>query len=211
MISIEEEGKSIDEAVEAGLRKLGLGREYVNIEIINTGNKGILGIVATKPAKVKLTLTDSGERVFIVKDLIDSILNYMKINVNIVFKDEDGAVVVDMEGEESNLLIGKTGRTLESLQYIISRILKKKTQDRVRAHIDIEGYMQRKKEKLENMALKLAEKAKNTREAVGIENLSPADRRIVHLALQNYSGIKTTSTGEGPLRKVLIIPTDGKD
>lgn len=211
MISIEEEGKSIDEAVEAGLRKLGLGREYVNTEILNTGNKGILGIVATKPAKVKLTLTDSGERVFIVKDLIDNILNYMKINVNIVFKDEDDAVVADMEGEESNLLIGKMGRTLESLQYIISRILKKKTQDRVRAHIDIERYVQRKKEKLENMALRLAEKAKNTREAVGIENLSPADRRIVHLALQNYSGIKTTSTGEGPLRKVLIIPTDSKD
>ena len=114
---------------------------------------------------------------------------------------------LDIRGESSALLIGRRGQTLEALQHMVGRIVA----DRVGADppqpvVDVEGYRRRRVRTLEDMALRLGEKAKRSRTTQEMEALNAADRRIVHMALKDDPWLTTRSLGQGPLRRLLIVP-----
>ena len=114
---------------------------------------------------------------------------------------------LDIRGESSALLIGRRGQTLEALQHLVGRIVA----DRVGADppqpvVDVEGYRVRRVRTLEDMALRLGEKAKRSRETQELESLNAADRRIVHMALKDDPWLTTRSLGQGPYRRLLIVP-----
>ncbi|MBW1798825.1 MAG: KH domain-containing protein [Deltaproteobacteria bacterium] len=118
----------------------------------------------------------------------------------------DGTIALDIEGDKSGLLIGRKGRTLDALQFIVNKIVNKTLQKRVQVVVDSENYRQRRKEFLVQMALKMGDKANKTRKPVSTNLLNPHERRIVHMALRDDERLETRSRGEGLLKKVIIMP-----
>ncbi len=115
-------------------------------------------------------------------------------------------VLYNIEGGNSAVLIGKRGQTLEAIQYLVDKIVNKKSEERIRVQIDVEGYLETRKESLESLALRLAEKAKKTGRPSTISQMTAHDRRIVHLALREDKGVRTQSMGDGYYRRLVIFP-----
>jgi len=116
-------------------------------------------------------------------------------------------IILQIKAADSGLLIGRKGQTLEALQYLVERIAgERQASDGPHIIVDIEDYRERRRKSLEDMALRLGEKAKRQRKTVTVDALSAADRRIIHAALQDDPWVTTKSLGQGSYRRLLIIP-----
>ena len=136
---------------------------------------------------------------------LKDVLGTMGMDVQITSSiDEEGALNINMEGDNMGILIGKRGQTLDSLQYLTNRIANKSQEDYVRVKLDTENYRQRRKETLENLAKNIAYKVKRTKKAVSLEPMNPYERRVIHSALQGDKYVSTHSEGEEPYRRVVI-------
>ena len=118
--------------------------------------------------------------------------------------DEEGALSINMEGDNMGILIGKRGQTLDSLQYLANRVANKMQDGYVRVKLDTEDYRRRRKETLENLAKNIASKVKRTRRTVSLEPMNPYERRIIHSALQADPAVSTHGEGEEPYRRVVV-------
>ncbi len=118
--------------------------------------------------------------------------------------DEEGALFINMEGDDMGILIGKRGQTLDSLQYLTNRVANKMQEGYVRVKLDTEDYRRRRKETLENLAKNISSKVKRTRRTVSLEPMNPYERRIIHSALQSDPAVSTHSEGEEPYRRVVV-------
>lgn len=118
--------------------------------------------------------------------------------------DEEGALSINMEGDDMGILIGKRGQTLDSLQYLTNRVANKMQDGYVRVKLDTEDYRRRRKETLENLAKNISSKVKRTRRTVSLEPMNPYERRIIHSALQSDPAVSTHSEGEEPYRRVVV-------
>lgn len=121
---------------------------------------------------------------------------------------EPGVMAVAVTGDDGGLLIGRRGQTLDALEYLLNRMVSRDG-EMVRVTLDVERYRERRQEYLESLARRLAHKARQSGCVVTLNPMSPRDRRIVHLALQDETTVSTRSEGEGHYRKVLILPSDG--
>src|SRR4030095_15282261 len=142
------------------------------------------------------------------KEVLAEILNLMGISaeVELRVREKTDETVVEIRAENSGLLIGRKGQTLEALQYLVSRIAGERGgMEGPHIVVDIENYRQRRRKALEDMALRLGEKAKRQRKTVTVDALSAADRRIIHAALQDDPWVSTKSLGQGAYRRLLII------
>ena len=138
------------------------------------------------------------------KFLVD-VLKTMDMEVSIETSiDEDGALYIEMSGDNMGILIGKRGQTLDSLQYLTNRVANKMQDGYVRVKLDTENYRARRKETLEGLAKNIAHKVKRTKRAVSLEPMNPYERRIIHSALQGDKYVSTHSEGEEPYRKVVV-------
>ncbi len=111
-----------------------------------------------------------------------------------------------VNGGNAGVLIGKRGQTLDAIQTIVEKVVNKRNQNRIRVLVDIEGYLETRRENLENMAIRLAEKAKKIGKPISLGQMNAYDRRVVHIALKDFPGVLTRSRGEGSLRKLVIFP-----
>lgn len=118
--------------------------------------------------------------------------------------DEEGALAIEMSGDNMGILIGKRGQTLDSLQYLTNRVANKSQDGYVRVKLDTEDYRKRRKQTLENLAKNIAYKVKRSRKPISLEPMNPYERRIIHSALQNDRFVTTYSEGEEPYRNVVI-------
>jgi spoIIIJ-associated protein len=143
----------------------------------------------------------------VAKEVLEELLGMMGFEAN-VLKDVSGdKVTLSIEaGEDSSILIGKRGKNLNGLQYIVNRITARKDENSRPVTIDIEGYRERRKDSLEAMARRLAGKSKSSGRPVETEPLSAAERRLIHMALKDDEGVQTQSRGEGPYKNVVIRP-----
>ena len=136
---------------------------------------------------------------------LKDVLKSMDMEVTLTSEiDEDGALSINMEGENMGILIGKRGQTLDSLQYLTNRVANKMQEGYVRVKLDTENYRARRKETLENLAKNIAHKVKRTKKAVSLEPMNPYERRIIHSALQGDKYVSTHSEGEEPYRRVVV-------
>ena len=136
---------------------------------------------------------------------LKDVLKSMDMEVTLTSEiDEDGALSINMEGENMGILIGKRGQTLDSLQYLTNRVANKMQDGYVRVKLDTENYRARRKETLENLAKNIAHKVKRTKRSVSLEPMNPYERRIIHSALQADKYISTHSEGEEPYRRVVV-------
>ena len=214
MQDFEFEGKTTEEAIENACRQLKLTKDDIDVEIIEPGSAGIFGLVGGRRAKVKVTTT--GEKpepveeingVVIAKNALEKILTLIPMKgTTVSAAQNDGTIALNIEGDTSGLLIGRKGRTLDALQFIVNKIVNKALEKRTQVVVDSENYRQRRRESLIQMALRLGEKANNIGKPVVTNLLNPHDRRIVHMALRDVASLDTKSRGDGILKKILIIP-----
>ena len=139
------------------------------------------------------------------EEFLTNVLKAMDMEVEIKTSiDEEGALCIEMNGDNMGILIGKRGQTLDSLQYLTNRVANKAQDGYVRVKLDTEDYRRRRKETLENLAKNIAHKVKRTRRSVFLEPMNPYERRIIHSALQGDRSVTTHSEGEEPYRRVVV-------
>lgn len=139
------------------------------------------------------------------EEFLTNVLKAMDMEVEIKTSiDEEGALCIEMNGDNMGILIGKRGQTLDSLQYLTNRVANKAQDGYVRVKLDTEDYRRRRKETLENLARGIAYKVKKTRKPVVLEPMNPYERRIIHSALQGNKFVETVSEGEEPYRHVVV-------
>ncbi len=132
----------------------------------------------------------------------------MVVDIKVTENKEEKTMDIELSGEEMGVLIGKRGQTLDSLQYLVSLVVNKYSDEYVRVKIDTENYRERRKETLENLARNIAYKVKRTRKTVALEPMNPYERRVIHSALQNDRYVTTHSEGEEPYRRVVVTLKD---
>jgi spoIIIJ-associated protein len=140
------------------------------------------------------------------KETLENILERIPVDSTVNAEHTDGKIALTIVGDKSGLLIGRRGKTLDALQFIVNRAVNKTLEKKIRVVVDSENYRQRRRESLTQMALKIGDKAKRIMKPISTNPMNPHDRRIVHLALKEDEKLDTRSRGEGLLKKVVIIP-----
>lgn len=206
MKAIEQEGKTVNEAIEKALKKLGITEEEAKIEILDEGNKGLFGLVGSKPAKVKVTVERKVSKAAL--EVVDKILTLMNVEAKTEVKNGKNSTIVNIESSDSRILIGKRGQTLNSLQYIVNLLINKDRKNQVwgRVIIDTENYRDRRENILSALANRIADKVDRTKREFRLEPMNAQERRIIHAALQDHRYVTTKSTGEGVNRRVVVVP-----
>lgn len=203
--TIEKTGKTVQDAILAALTELKLSEEEVDIEIIDEGTKGLFGIIGSKVAKIKASVKEvENNRCDMASDFLYTILNNMDIDAEISVTEDEENIVVDINGDDIGIIIGRRGETMDSLQYLTSLVVNKGYQDYKRVILNIENYRQKREETLVKLANRLAEKVVKYKKPVTLEPMNPYERRIIHSSLQGHKYVETYSTGEEPKRKVVI-------
>ena len=269
--------KTVDEAVEEGLKKLGLSRAEAVIRVIEQPSSGLFGLFNKKDAVVEVGAAGSetedvtetagdmtsaaagdmtsaaagaadgeeetvsaaeepGENVMggdteevltakkekrgreetpfsaeeqeeaaeEAKRFLTGVFKGMKMEVQLEKMVNEERILFNLHGEGLGILIGKHGQTLDALQYLTNLAANKNFRHHYFVLLDVEDYRQRRRQTLESLAYRLADKAKRTGEEIRLEPMSAGDRRMIHLALQNDSAVSTESDGEAPYRCVVI-------
>jgi spoIIIJ-associated protein len=147
-----------------------------------------------------------GETAERAKTILEGILAHMELHCPVSAQETEDRIVLNISGNGDGLLIGRRGQNLDALQYIVNKAVHKSGNGRKMIVVDTESYRQRREESLTELAAKIGEKVKKTRKAVTLNYLNAHNRRIIHLALQEDSGLTTKSRGEGEYRKIIIVP-----
>ncbi|HWQ04935.1 MAG TPA: RNA-binding cell elongation regulator Jag/EloR [Longilinea sp.] len=245
---------TVDEAVARGLNQLGIAREMVDVEVLDTGSRGLFGL-GSRQARIRLSIKTTDSRpesqpassetpvkpvskpanrpvekpVKPVKEtevsvpgdphaldsanaVVSELLEKMSIKASVSSSyvqgdgDEDNPMVmVEVQGDDLSILIGRRSETLNALQYIASLIVCKEVGRWVPLTIDIQGYRLRRERQLRQMARRMAEQAIHTGRRQVLEPMPANERRIIHLELRDHPAVLTESTGEEPNRKVTIV------
>ena len=201
---IEVTAKTVNDAITEACQKLVVTSDKLDYIVVEEGSSGFLGI-GSKPAviKAKVKCSSVPER---AKEFLDEVFNAMNmvVKLDVKYDEENKNLNIDLSGDEMGILIGKRGQTLDSLQYLVSLVVNKGSEEYSRVKVDTEDYRKRRKETLENLAKNIAYKVKRTKRSVSLEPMNPYERRVIHSALQNDKYVTTHSEGEEPFRRVVV-------
>ncbi|MCI9627300.1 MAG: protein jag [Clostridia bacterium] len=201
--SIEKNAKSVELAVQEALNELGITQDEAEIEVLDEGAKGFLGLGA-KDAMVRVTKKAFDAEQLAVEFLTD-VTKAMGLDVTFdTERTDENTLKVEMSGDKMGLLIGKRGDTLNALQYLTGLAVNKQTEEYTKINLDTENYRAKRQDVLVKLAKKLAATVVRTGKNITLEPMSPNERRIIHYTLQNNNKVKTYSVGDEPNRKVVI-------
>jgi len=223
--SLEASGRTVAEATEKALDELGADPDQVAIEVLSQGSRGLLGL-GGEQARVRVTVVDTTEypeedaeeespesreeTSKVAADVLSELLRHMGIQATVVVRepsaDRSAPVVLDVQGDDLGILIGRQGDTLRDLQYITKLIASRKLQRWVSIVVDVAGYKIRRERLLTELAERMAERVVADGRPLTLEPMPAHERRIVHMALRNHKQVTTESMGEGQRRKVVISP-----
>ena len=203
MNTIEKSAKTVELAVEEALKALSVARDEVDVEVIDAGSKGFIGLRA-KPARVKVTVKYNP--IQIAEHFLKEMGAAMNIAVDVKSSLSEKQLEITLSGDSMGILIGKRGQTLDALQYLVSLAVNKGTAPYLNVVVDSENYRKRRREILEQLAINLAKKVKSTKRPVTLEPMNTFERRIIHSALQGDRQISTHSEGTEPFRNIVIAP-----
>ena len=187
----EEYGRTVEEAIRKGLETLKVSREDVKIVVIDEPTNGMLGILSSKMAKVRLTVEKkvNAEQVEKTVEKVSS---------------EEGKVLIKIACDKSSHLIGYKGKTIEAIQSTINSILQKQEEEYAKVFVEVNDYKNKKEERLKELARRMAKNAVKFGRDVRLEPMSAYERMIIHTELANRTDVKTESYGEEPRRRVVI-------
>lgn len=195
-------GKTVDDAVEAALDELGVGKDDVEITVLTEGNKGLFGL-GSKEAEVKVTVIEKSSEE-IARDFLNTVLEDIGLEASVNISTDEERMNIEISGESMGVIIGRRGETLSALQYLTSLVVNRKTEGYTKISIDTENYKKKREESLIKLANKTAEKVIKYRRNITLDPMNPYERRIVHSSLQGNDKISTFSTGDEPMRRVVV-------
>ena len=217
--TVSAEGKTTTEAIEKGLKELGVSKDKVEIKVLEEEKRSFYSILSPRVVKVELTLKEDkkeknkeekkhNENIQEIEkaeqDIKEFLDNFLTKETKYEVKINNFDIYVDMNGENLNYLIGYRGETINAIQTILTAIANKKSTQKIRVYLDIAGYREKRIKTLEDLAEKLARTVERTKKSVTLEPMTAYERKIIHTKLQNNSKVKTFSKGEEPYRKVVI-------
>tara|TARA_B100000745_G_scaffold293907_1_gene236284 strand:+ start:219 stop:854 length:636 start_codon:yes stop_codon:yes gene_type:complete len=200
--------KTVEDAIELGLRELEVDRAEAEIDVVSRGKAGILGI-GSEPARVRVTRIDTpSDVVKTTSEVIDNIISLLGVEVvstlTQVEREDLGGPVFEIEGDDAGLLIGRRGDTLKALQFLVKYLVSQKLDANVNILVDVEGYQDRRYQSLMSMARRVAQRVTDSGRPITLEPMPPNERRIVHIALADHHRVTTESTGSGSSRQVVV-------
>ena len=217
-------GKTVDEAIENGLKTLGLTREQVDVRVLEEGKKKLFGSIK---ARVEMAAPESeqaqeeqtaaeeqsaaqtdGERTVV---FLEGLFKLLNITACTELVSEGDKVEINVTAANSNAVIGKHGGMLDAIQTLAGAVANTGRDDYKRVVVDCENYRENRENTLNKLANNLAQKAQNLQRKIMLEPMNPYERRIIHSALSNVEGIKTESEGKEPNRYIVIIPDNVED
>lgn len=234
--SVNSNGRTVEDAIQAGLAELDVARDQVEVELLNAVSDD-----PERPVMVHLTVREEMENAYapmapimaraiesplsptsllesetqdvptVAKQVLENLLRGMGIRSQVVIHtdiegEEGPAFVLDIVGADLGILIGRRGETLRDLEYIARLIVTSKTHSNQRFAVDVEGYRSRRERVLRELAKRMADRVKQNRQPITLEAMPPNERRIVHITLKEHPTVKTQSIGEGDRRRVMILP-----
>ncbi len=226
--SIVAEGKTTNEAIEKGLKQLKVSKEMVDIKVLEEDKKrSFYSILAPRVVKVELTVKEGVakkeetlpkepikekrnsnkniEEIEIAKNDVELFLKeFLKEGYNYEVKIENFNILVNINGEKINHLIGYRGENINAMQVIISAIANKKSSSKINVFVDVAGYKEKRIKTLEELAEKISKTVIRTGKAISLEPMTAYERKIIHTKLQENDKVKTFSKGEEPHRRVVI-------
>jgi spoIIIJ-associated protein len=224
-LTAEATGETVGEAKWAALRELerrhpGLDKAAVQFEVVAEGERGILG-VGYEPARVVAHLpADAAEAAALAEPvseeagqasearaLVAQIVETLGVGADVVARDEPDAIVVTCSGDDVGLLIGRHGQTIDAIQYLLNVIAYRAYGEEKRdVVVDAAGYRARRQATLESLALRVADRVRESGESEELEPMTAVERKVVHLRLKDVAGVGTTSEGTEPNRYVVVVP-----
>lgn len=228
--SIISEGKTTNEAIENGLKKLNVTKKEVEIKVLESEDKrSFFSILAPRVVKVELTLKENFEATEVTenkgiktkKEIVLSIdeqekakenlekffnefSNNINENINYKIEKDENYINVVLNGDDLGFLIGYRGETLYAFQNILSAIAGKNIQNKVRVILDVQGYKEKREKTLEELAEKVAKTVVRTKKSIKLEPMKAYERKIIHSKLQQHPKVETTSIGEEPYRRIIV-------
>lgn len=224
---------SVEEALARGLEQLGVPKDMVDVEVLDEGTRGFLGI-GSRQVRVRLSLKSADEKpaatstpetdsagapaegdaslLAYAEKVTSEMLGHMKVAAKVSAHyastpDAEGdlPMLVDIHGDDLSVLIGRRAETLNALQYLLALIISKEATHWVQVIVDVEGYRARRERQLRQLARRMADQVLRSGKRQVLEPMSAGERRIVHLELRDHTEVKTESVGDEPNRKVSIV------
>ncbi|MEW6093011.1 MAG: RNA-binding cell elongation regulator Jag/EloR [Chloroflexota bacterium] len=228
--TLEKIAPTVEEAIAEGLAELGLTEDAVDVEVLDSGSRGLLGI-GGRQARVRLSVKaapsagpgtgqpdlavrpagEGGDALSLARQIVAEMLEKMNINASIEARygepEENGElpVLIDINGSDLGVLIGRHAEILNAMQYLVNLMVSKQLERWVQVVIDVEGYRARRERQLRQLARRMADQAVNTGRRQSLEPMPANERRIIHLELRDHPSVTTQSVGEEPVRKVTIV------
>ena len=218
-------GKNIEDAIEKGLQELNCSKEDVEIKVLDEGTKGLFGLMGAKPARVLLTIKDKNKVKLTetisekkeehkkeinfdlacknTQEYVSKIISMMNIKIDdIKVSHDEDTVNIEVATDSGSLLIGRSGQSLNALEYVVQLMLNTNSSTRAKVTIDTENYRQKQQERLKTIINKAIEYVKRTKKIYRFDPMSAKDRKFIHQYFKNLGGFDTFSEGEGAKRKV---------
>ena len=226
MKAAEGAGRTVEEAIRDALRVLGVKRDEVDLLVLDEGSRGVLGL-GSREARVRLTLLSAegdadefaagttagdaadaadGDPIATARSVTSSLLGAMGFRGAVNGRDDGGVVLVSITGSELAPLIGRHGQTLEALELLVNLMVARRVGHRVPVVVDAERYRERRREALQALAQRTADRVRRSGTPAALEAMSASERRMIHTALAEDPAVTTQSEGEGPDRHIVVLP-----
>jgi spoIIIJ-associated protein len=225
--TLEKIAPTVEDAIAEGLAELGLTEDEVDVEVLDSGSRGLLGI-GGRQARVRLSIkpvaapipgaspvvSPAGDEktLHLSRQIVIDLLEKMTVNASVEVHygeaEEDGEspVLVDIHGPDLGFLVGRHAEILNAMQYLVNLMVSKQVEHWVQVVIDVEGYRVRHERQLRQLARRIADQVVKSGRRQSLEPMPAYDRRLIHLELRDHPAVTTQSVGEEPMRKVTIIP-----
>jgi len=195
------DAKTLEEATKKALEELNLNEEDVIVNIIEEKSSLL-------KKNIKIEVISINDVISYIKDVINSIMSYMNIDVNLEIRRRDNSISIKLFSDNNAILIGKNGRTIAALQLLIRQMVTNQTNSHISIILDVENYKEKKMKNIEYLAKKVAKEVSKTKVEVKLDSMNSYERRIVHSVLTDNKYVYTESVGEEPNRAVVIKPRD---
>jgi len=225
-LQTEATGETVGEAKWQALRELermlpGLDKSRVRFQVVSEGERGLLGVGYT-PARVIASVSedareeeeelvepgDESELGALVREVLERIEHELRLSARVSIVEDDESVLASFSGPDLGLLIGRRGATIDAVQYLVNAIVFRRFgEDAKRVVVDAARYRDRRRATLEALADQVAGRVRTSGERVELEPMSAPERKIVHLRLQDETGVVTESEGVEPHRYVVVLPS----
>jgi|SRR5690606_2556610 len=196
-------GKTIEDAVRNGLAQLQVTEDRVKVVVLEQPAKGFLGLIGSKDAKVELELIPDPKEE--AEHFIRDVAHAMGLDVQLTWTETKDNMLLSIScNGDLGMLIGRRGQTLDALQYLVTIVANRYSDNHIRIVLDAENFRERRRKTLEDLSERLAGRVVRTRKEVVLEPMVPHERKVIHSQLQSHPKVRTFSQGDEPNRRVVI-------